>query len=110
MYGTMMLQTCISFTQSLSNLAMMLHKRPELTMAMAKLSSGGEERKSIVESTAEVIQKIFTMCLTDRTSARYAKPEGKKVGIYIFANKVLKLLFAVGAFAIRHGRQLKARS
>lgn len=64
-------------------------------MAISKLSSGGEERKSIVESTAEVIQKIFTMCLTDRTSARYAKPEGKKVGIYIFANKVLKLLFAV---------------
>jgi len=57
---------------------------------------GEDDQTSIVGTTAEVIQKIFTTCLTDRSSQRYAQPEGKKVGVYIFANLTLKLLFAVG--------------
>lgn len=56
---------------------------------------GGDEDKSVAESSAEIIQKIFTTCLTDRSSGRFGKPEGKKVGVYMFANLVLKLLFAV---------------
>jgi hypothetical protein len=54
----------------------------------------------LVEGTAESIQRAFTMCLTERTAnrngiGRDGKPEGKKVGIYSFANMVLRLLFQV---------------
>lgn len=59
----------------------------------------GETRKSLVEGTAESIQRAFTMCLTERSANRNGmkdgKPEGKKMGIYSFANLVLKLLFQV---------------
>ena len=60
----------------------------------------GESRKTLVEGTAESIQRAFTMCLTERSTNRNGigkdgKPEGKKVGIYSFANLVLKLLFQV---------------
>lgn len=74
---------------------MTLNKRPDLTKKLRTVDAGEEDQKSIVESTAEVIQKIFTTCLTDRSSQRFAKPEGKKIGVYIFANVTLKLLFAV---------------
>ena len=55
------------------------------------------DMKSIVENTADGIQKIFTACLADRSSTRYNKPEGKKTGLYICANLVLKLLFTVSS-------------
>lgn len=93
-YGTIMLQTSISLCASLSKLSMTLNKRPDLTKKLRTVDAGEEDQKSIVENTAELIQKIFTACLTDRSSQRYAKPEGKKVGVYIFANVTLKLLFA----------------
>ncbi|KAH9891509.1 hypothetical protein F4778DRAFT_338283 [Xylariomycetidae sp. FL2044] len=93
-YGTMMLQTSVSLCSSLSKLSMTLNRRPDLTRKLRLLSSGEEDQKSLVETTAETIQKVFTACLTDRASQQYAKPEGKKVGVYIFANIALKLLFA----------------
>lgn len=89
-----MLKTSISISESLSKLVMALNKRPDLTSKL-RVAAGEEESKSIVETTADVIQKIFTACLTDRSSTRWSKPEGKKVGVYIFANLVLKLLFTV---------------
>lgn len=83
----------MSLSETFARLTMMLHRRPDLTR---RLRTGDEDnRKSIAESSAEIIQKIFTTCLTDRSSGRYSKPEGKKVGVYMFANLVLKLLFAV---------------
>ncbi|KAI0489512.1 thiolase [Xylaria cf. heliscus] len=93
-YGTIMLQTSISLCGSLSKLSMTLNKRPDLTKKLDTLDTGEDDQTSIVGTTAEVIQKIFTTCLTDRSSQRYAHPEGKKVGVYIFANLTLKLLFA----------------
>jgi nuclear mRNA export protein PCID2/THP1 len=91
----MMLKTSMALSEQLARLTMRLSRRPDLTR---RLQSGGDEdsRKSIAEASAEIIQKILTTCLTDRSSGRYSKPEGKKVGIYMFANLVLKLLFAVG--------------
>ena len=74
---------------------MTLNKRPDLTKRLNTVDTGEEDQGSVVGTTAEVIQKIFTTCLTDRSSQRFAKPEGKKVGVYIFANLTLKLLFAV---------------
>ncbi|KAJ8110373.1 hypothetical protein ONZ43_g5885 [Nemania bipapillata] len=93
-YGTIMLQTSISLCGSLSKLSMTLNKRPDLTNKLNAVATGDDDQASIVGTTAEVIQKIFTTCLTDRSSQRYAQPEGKKVGVYIFANLTLKLLFA----------------
>ncbi|KAJ2982278.1 hypothetical protein NUW58_g6480 [Xylaria curta] len=93
-YGTIMLQTSISLCSSLSKLSMTLNKRPDLTKKLDAIDTGEDDQTSIVGTTAEVIQKIFTTCLTDRSSPRYAQPEGKKVGVYIFANLTLKLLFA----------------
>lgn len=84
---------------------MMLDKRPDLTLKLRKMadSNQGEERKTLVESTAECIQRAFTMCLTERSAnrngiGRDGLPEGKKIGIYCFANMVLKLLFQVTQF------------
>ncbi|KAI1499666.1 hypothetical protein F5X99DRAFT_389118 [Biscogniauxia marginata] len=93
-YGTIMLKTSISLCASLSKLSMTLNKRPDLTKKLNTIDTGEEDQGSIVGTTAEIIQKIFTTCLTDRSSQRFAKPEGKKVGVYIFANVTLKLLFA----------------
>lgn len=92
-----MLQTSISLCGSLSKLSMTLNKRPDLTEKLNTIDTGDDDQTSIVGTTAEVIQKIFTTCLTDRSSQRYAQPEGKKTGVYIFANLTLKLLFAVRA-------------
>jgi hypothetical protein len=80
---------------------MMLDKRPDLTRKMVKIADVDQEsRKTLVEGTAESIQRAFTMCLTERTAnrngiGRDGKPEGKKVGIFSFANMVLRLLFQV---------------
>lgn len=77
----------------------MLDKRPDLTSRMGNTADveSGEPKKSLVETTAESIQRGFTICLTERgessTGIKDNRPEGKKVGIYSFANLVLKLLF-----------------
>ncbi|KAI1826458.1 hypothetical protein F4861DRAFT_497310 [Xylaria intraflava] len=92
-FGTIMLQTSISLCGSLSKLSITLNKRPDLTKKFNTVDTGDDDQASVVGTTAEVIQKIFTTCLTDRSSQRYAQPEGKKVGVYIFANLTLKLLF-----------------
>lgn len=91
----MLLQTSIGICHSLSKLSMTLNKRPDLVRKLETLNAGDDEKKSVIESTAEIIQKIFVACLSDRLSPRNARPEGKKVGVYIFANIALKLLFAV---------------
>lgn len=97
-YGSVLLQTSISICQSLSKLSMTLNKRPDLVRKLETLNAGDEEKKSVIESTAEIIQKIFVACLSDRQSPRNARPEGKKIGVYIFANITLKLLFAVCSY------------
>jgi hypothetical protein len=67
---------------------------------MRTVADEGESRKTLVETTAESIQRAFTVCLTERSSnrngiGRDGRPEGKKIGIYSFANMVLRLLFQV---------------
>ena len=97
-YGILVLPTTIQLCTALATLAMTLDKRPDLTRRW-RAADDGEARKTLVEGTAESIQRAFTICLTERTSNRDGvkdgKPEGKKVGIYSFANLVLKLLFRV---------------
>lgn len=95
----MLLQASMSLSETLARLTMMLNRRPDLTRKLVSVG-GDDDKKSVAESSAEIIQKIFTTCLTDRASGgggaggRASKLEGKKVGVYMFANLVLKLLFA----------------
>ncbi|KAH0497004.1 hypothetical protein TgHK011_004341 [Trichoderma gracile] len=91
-YGSMLLQVSMSLSETLARLTMNLNRRPDLTRRLRVVDD--DNRKSVAESSAEIIQKIFTTCLTDRTGTRTGKPEGKRVGVYMFANLVLKLLFA----------------
>ncbi|KAK3353454.1 hypothetical protein B0T25DRAFT_479711 [Lasiosphaeria hispida] len=95
-YGVMLLQTSMSLSESLSKLVMGLTRQPHLIAQIQGDMTGDEsgERKSIVELAADVIQKIFTSCLSDRSSSRTQPPKGKKVAVYLFANLTLKLLFA----------------
>ena len=100
----MMLETSVAISECLAKLAMVLHRRPDLMHRVqpagagsggsAAAAAGDEERKSLVESTADAIQKVCTACVTDRSSARFARPEGRRVAVYRLANLVLKLLFA----------------
>lgn len=92
-YGSMLLQVSMSLSETLARLTMNLNRRPDLTRRLRVVDD--DNRKSVAESSAEIIQKIFTTCLTDRSGTRTSKPEGKRVGVYMFANLVLKLLFAV---------------
>lgn len=102
-YGVMLLQTSMSLSESLSKLVMGITRQPELLAqvqgdGVAGGAGGGDEsaeHKSIVELAADIIQKFFTSCLTDRSSTRWEKPKGKKVAVYLFANLTLKLLFTV---------------
>ncbi|KAI9674198.1 MAG: hypothetical protein M1817_002016 [Caeruleum heppii] len=102
--GLIILPACISLSATLARLASNLDKRPELTahLLRRKIVANGDDdsdsKQTLVEGTAELIQRAFTICLTDRTSSPQGigpdgKPEGKKIGIYCFANLVLKLLF-----------------
>jgi hypothetical protein len=93
----MLLQTSMALSESLSKLVMHLTRQPDLLAEIEGDMTGEEagERKSIVELAADIIQKIFTSCLTDRSSTRWSPPRGKKVAVYLFANLTLKLLFAV---------------
>lgn len=101
-HGIVVLPAAVQLSYGLAKLAMMLDKRPDLTSKLRKVTNvdQGETRKTLVEGTAESIQRAFTMCLTERSTnrngiGRDGRPEGKKVGIYSFANLVLKLLFQV---------------
>ncbi|KAI9815204.1 MAG: hypothetical protein M1832_005539 [Thelocarpon impressellum] len=102
--GIVVLPTCLSLSTTLAKLAMALDRRPELTAHLPRRrtvvngADDSESKQSLVEGTAELLQRGFTICLTDRTPtatgvSRDGRPEGKKVGIYLFANLVLKLLF-----------------
>lgn len=92
--GVTLLQTCLSLSESMSRLVIGLTSQPELMAKIRDGSADNDPDKSLVELTAETIQKIFTSCLGDRTSGRFAPPKGKKTHVYIFANLTLRLLFA----------------
>jgi len=112
--GLVCLTTAIRTCDALAKLAMTLDKRPDLTVNLRKESSGEDGPKSLVETTAEIIQKAFTVCLTARASSpdgiKDGKPEGKKVGIYPFANLVLKLLFQVSSNLLDLERPAKSQT
>ncbi|ODA77713.1 hypothetical protein RJ55_06315 [Drechmeria coniospora] len=90
-YGAMLIQVCKSLSESLARFTLELNRRPDLTRRLRVRDDDGGS-KSVAESSAEIIQKIFKVCLMDRTAGR--TPEGKKACVYMFANLVLKLLFA----------------
>ncbi|OAA61505.1 PCI domain-containing protein [Cordyceps fumosorosea ARSEF 2679] len=93
-YGGMLLQASMSLSETLARLTMMLNRRPDLTRKLRSAAPGDEDKASVAESSAEIIQKIFTTCLNDRSNPRASPPVGRRAGVYMFANLVLKLLFA----------------
>ncbi len=101
--GAILLPTCLAQSAALAKLAVSLDKRPELTASlvrrhsvMASIDDSSGSLKTLVEDTAELLQRAFTTCLADRSgTGTSGRPDGKRAGIYSFANLVLKLLFQV---------------
>ena len=104
--GIVLLETCLSLCAALAKLSVSLDRQPELTMYLVHRPSvvdadGDLERpKTLIEDTAELIQRAFTVCLAERSASgtgadRDGRPEGRKIGIYSFANMVLRLVFQV---------------
>lgn len=102
--GIVVLPACLSLSAALARLAVNLERRPELTAHLIRRSSVLHEtddpdfKKTLVEDTAELLQRAFTTCLTEKSASATGigpngRPEGKKIAIYSFANLVLKLLF-----------------
>ncbi|RAL67008.1 hypothetical protein DID88_007788 [Monilinia fructigena] len=62
-YGIVILPTAIQLSTALAKLAMTLDKRPDLTRRLRRVADvdAGENRKTLVEGTAETIQRAFTM-------------------------------------------------
>jgi hypothetical protein len=111
-YGIVVLPTVIQLSGNLAKLGVMLDNRPDLLRKLRKNTDAdqAEGGKTLVEGTAESIQRAFTVCLTERSSnrngvGRDGKPEGKKIGIYSLANMVLKLLFQVCLDLVIHMRK-----
>ncbi|RDA88707.1 hypothetical protein CP532_4092 [Ophiocordyceps camponoti-leonardi (nom. inval.)] len=90
-HGALLIHLSISLCETLARLTLQLNRRPDVARRARSRDEEGTS-KTIAESSAETIQKIFKTCLMDRSSGR--KPEGKKIGVYRFANLVTKLLFA----------------
>lgn len=95
----MPLGLCMSLSETLARFTLCLHQRPKL----ARFRNRDED--GVRKSVAEIIQDSFKACLMDRASGR--KPEGKKVGVYMFANLVLKLPFTVRPRPWADGHPLK---
>lgn len=100
----MVLPTAVALSRSLAALAIGLDKRPELIAHLTKRgsSAGGDnetgERVTLVENSANVIREAFKKCLSERSGNASGldsngKPEGRRIGIYLFANLCLKLFF-----------------
>ncbi|KAH0541467.1 hypothetical protein FGG08_004077 [Glutinoglossum americanum] len=100
--GVVLLPVTKSLSVALSKLAIMLDKRPDLIAHLFQRQAfmGGDDdsavKRTMVESTAELLQRAFTICLIDRTKSATERLAGKKTGIYTIANLVLKLLFQCG--------------
>ena len=99
--GIVILPTVFTFSRLLARLAMGLDQKPELLRDLREGRrhniDGGSE--GLPEKAANIIRQAFVTCLNDRTAGpgsgmRSGTPEGKKIGIYKFANLCLKVFFA----------------
>lgn len=96
--GYLLLPTTVNLGTSITRLAISLAKRPEPSAQLT--SQGGLEegdaRQTVVESTAELLQRALRACFQDRTSIDASSgsgPRTKKQGIYVIVNLTMKLLF-----------------
>ncbi|KAG6366817.1 hypothetical protein INS49_000998 [Diaporthe citri] len=97
-YGSIMFQTSMSLSEALSKVVMTLHRRPELMQGRRSVA-GGEDSKSMVEQSADIIQKIFTSCLTDRSTQLLlnVSASGPPLQLYPAAQRVT-FLYYLGRF------------
>src|SRR2546430_7312766 len=73
--GIILLPTTIQLSAVLAAYVIHLEKHPELTVnvqrdSMKNETGEGEGEQTLVERTAESIQRAFTMCLTERSVNR----------------------------------------
>ncbi|KAI9654568.1 MAG: hypothetical protein M1831_005329 [Alyxoria varia] len=98
--GFITLPTVFTFSRLLARLAMGLDKKPELIVDLTEANEQNETgSEGLPEKAANIIRQAFVTCLNDRTGGpgggmRNGVPEGKKTGIYKFANLCLKVFFA----------------
>ncbi|KAK5140769.1 hypothetical protein LTR04_002855, partial [Oleoguttula sp. CCFEE 6159] len=96
--GIVILPTVISYSRTLSRLAIGLDKQPGLIAHLTQQSTDeGGARETLPERAANILRQAFVTCLNDRSGApsgiSNGKPDGKRSGIYTIANLCLKILF-----------------
>lgn len=94
-----MLPTMETICRTLLKLTTTLENRPDLKQQLRLQFDDQGKRVTLSDNVEKVIQNALFACLIERSANRNGikdgKPEGKKIGIYIFANMQLKLLSQV---------------
>lgn len=91
--GELMLPAAVVYCKLLAKIALGLDKQPELIADFIPVDDD-QPVQTLAERAANTIRTVFVTCLTDRgTAVRDGRPVGKKAGVYIIANIVLKMLF-----------------
>ncbi|KAK6431337.1 hypothetical protein LTR95_012503 [Oleoguttula sp. CCFEE 5521] len=100
--GYLILYTAITNARLVCRLAIGLDRHPELLGPLMTGGGAGEDggaRETLPEKAANTIRVAFTTALNDRSGSQangldsHGKPEGRRKGVYSFANLCLKILF-----------------
>ncbi|KAI6562061.1 hypothetical protein MCOR04_009437 [Pyricularia oryzae] len=92
--GSIMVQTSVSYAQSMIKLVSVLNGRPDITAARRQQSSGDEgEARTFMDDSLDVIKEMFSSCARDRGQLT---PGSKKSVVYLLASMAFRLLFICG--------------
>lgn len=95
-----MVQTSVSYAQSMVKLVAVLKSRPDLTAARGGKSAGDEEEvRTFVDDVFDLINVIFNNCAIDRAPLQ---PGNKKSVVYLVGAMAFRLLLVVSDFKYRH--------
>ncbi|KAL8352025.1 hypothetical protein RB601_002380 [Gaeumannomyces tritici] len=92
--GSLMVQTSVSYAQSMVKLVAVLKSRPDLTTAAGGKSAGDEEEvRTFVDDVFDLINGIFNNCALDRAPLQ---PGNKKSVVYLVGAMAFRLLLVTG--------------
>lgn len=95
--GVLLMPTLLAYSKIFTRIAVGVDKQPELIEKVTQNDTDDGSRESFPEKTANVIRPAFIACVNDKATAPggiiNGKPDGKKAGVYKFANLCLKVLF-----------------